>query len=108
MIIREGDIVMCGCGNTGNMGCSGFGFQPCTILLIIVILKNQCLLDTECNPGAKNALTLIFLYWLCGMNRSGSNSCGNMGCGSNNMMCGCGSNSCGCCQRRICCNNRCC
>lgn len=93
---------MFGCGNIGNSGC---GFQPCTILLLIVILKNQCLLDTDCNSSARNALTLIFLYWLC---CSGGNSgCGgfgynrgNAGFGYNNFNSGC------CCRKQCCC--RCC
>ncbi|MEG1142530.1 MAG: hypothetical protein RSE41_08835 [Clostridia bacterium] len=102
MIIRKGDMIMFGCGNTGNMGYSGCGFQPCTILLLILILNNQCLLDTHCNPSAKNALTLIFLFWLCGFNKSGCNSGYNIGCGQN-MGCGCGNNN-----SRCCCKCRCC
>ncbi len=88
--------MMCGCGNIGNSGCS---FQPCTILLLIVILKNQCLLDTECNPSARNALTLIFLYWLCcsgGFGGFGFNR-GNAGFGHNNFNSGC------CCRKQCCC-----
>lgn len=84
---------MCGCGNIGNSGCS---FQPCTILLLIVILKNQCLLDTECNSSARNALTLIFLYWLCCSGGFGFNR-GNAGFGHNNFNSGC------CCRKQCCC-----
>lgn len=49
---------MCGCGN------QRFNFQPCTILLVIAILGNQGLLNDS--PQAKNAITLLLLYWLCG------------------------------------------
>ncbi|EQB88730.1 hypothetical protein J2Z44_002004 [Clostridium punense] len=56
---------MCGCGN------QRFNLEPCTILLVIAILNNLCLLDTQNNPVAKNALTLLFLYWLCGCNGTG-------------------------------------
>lgn len=52
---------MCGCGN------QRFNFEPCTILLVIAILNNLNLLD-PCNPLSKNALTLLFLWWLCGCN----------------------------------------
>ncbi|MFR1710436.1 MAG: hypothetical protein ACLSV2_16240 [Clostridium sp.] len=71
--------------------------QPCTILLIIVILANQGLLDGS--PKSKNALTLLFLYWLCGFNSGcGNNNCGQMMSGScnygsmggNQCSCGCG------------------
>ena len=85
--------MMCGCGNIGNSGC---GFQSCTILLLIVILKNQCLLDTECNSSARNALTLIFLYWLCCSGGFGFNR-GNAGFGYNNFNSGC------CCRKQCCC-----
>jgi hypothetical protein len=96
--------MMCGCGNTGNSGWCGF--QPCTILLLIVILKNQCLLDTECNPSARNALTLIFLFWLCcsgGFGGFGGFGCnrGNFGFDGNSNF-----NSCCCCRKPCCC--RCC
>lgn len=53
---------MCGCNN------QRFNLEPCTILLVIAILNNLGLLDTSCNPVAKNALTLLFLWWLCGRN----------------------------------------
>jgi hypothetical protein len=48
--------------------CGRFNLEPCTILLVIAILNNLCLLDTHNNPVAKNALTLLFLWWLCGSN----------------------------------------
>ncbi|GAA0123039.1 MAG: hypothetical protein KID00_16255 [Clostridium argentinense] len=56
----------CGCGS-GN---KGFCFEPCTIILIILILANQCLLNTrDCEDNSsRNALTLLFLFWLCGCN----------------------------------------
>ncbi len=97
--------MMFGCGNTGN---SGWGFQPCTILLIIVILKNQCLLDTECNSSARNALTLIFLYWLCGF--GGSGNCGFGGFGGNRGSFGfnCNNFNSGCCCKKQCCCKCCC
>ena len=63
----------CGCGN------QRFSFEPCTILLVIAILNNLNLLD-PCNPTSKNALTLLFLYWLCGCN----NRFGNKGQRGNN------------------------
>jgi hypothetical protein len=56
---------MCGCGN------QRFNFEPCTILLVIAILGNQGLLNDS--PQAKNAITLLLLYWLCGCNK-GNNS----------------------------------
>ncbi|WP_346869351.1 hypothetical protein [Clostridium sp. UBA5119] len=62
------------CGYSNNR-CNS---QACTILLIIVILANQGLLDGS--SKSKNALTLLFLYWLCGFNG---------GCGSNNMLGNC-------------------
>jgi hypothetical protein len=52
---------MCGCGN------QRFNFEPCTILLVIAILGNQGLLNDS--PQAKNAITLLLLYWLCGCNK---------------------------------------
>lgn len=51
----------CGCGN------QRFNFEPCTILLVIAILNNLNLLD-PCHQASRNALTLLFLYWLCGCN----------------------------------------
>jgi len=57
---------MCGCGN------QRFNFEPCTILLVIAILNNLNLLD-PCNPLSKNALTLLFLWWLCGCNSGAGN-----------------------------------
>ena len=69
---------MCGCGN------QRFNFQPCTILLVIAILGNQGLLNDS--PAAKNALTLLLLYWLCGCNK------GNQGCEQ---------------QKQCCCKNKC-
>ena len=62
---------MCGCGN------QRFNFEPCTILLVIAILNNLNLLDTHNNPVAKNALTLLFLYWLCGCNGFGNSPYNN-------------------------------
>jgi hypothetical protein len=58
----------CGCGN------QRFCLEPCTILLVIAILNNLNLLD-PCNPTSRNALTLLFLFWLCGCggNRFGRN-----------------------------------
>ncbi|EQB88731.1 hypothetical protein J2Z44_002005 [Clostridium punense] len=64
---------MCGCGN------QRFNFQPCTILLVIAILGNQGLLNDS--PQAKNAITLLLLYWLCGCSNNnnsgvaGTNEC---------------------------------
>jgi len=58
---------MCGCGN------QRFNFQPCTILLVIAILANQGLLSDS--PAAKNALTLLLLYWLCGCNKGNVGGC---------------------------------
>ena len=78
---------MCGCSN--NRGNS----QPCTIILIIVILANQGLLDGSIR--SKNALTLLFLYWLCGFNSGwGNNNWGQM-MGNRRSMCG-NQCSCGC------------
>ncbi|WP_017416713.1 hypothetical protein [Clostridium tunisiense] len=57
---------MCGCGN------QRFNFQPCTILLVIAILGNQGLLNDS--PTAKNALTLLLLYWLCGCNNNNASN----------------------------------
>lgn len=91
--------MMSGCGNIGN---SGFCSSPCIIILLIVILKNQCLLDTECNSSARNALTLVFLFWLCcscgsgGFGGFGGNR-GNFGFGHNNFNSGC------CCRKQCCC-----
>ena len=99
--------MMSGCGNIGN---SGFFCSPCIIILLIVILKNQCLLDTEHNSSARNALTLIFLFWLCcscgsggfgGFGGFGGNR-GNFGSGYNNSF-----NS-GCCCKKQCCCKCCC
>lgn len=75
---------MCGSG-CGNQR---FNFQPCTILLVIAILASQGLLNDS--PSAKNALTLLLLYWLCGCSK---------GCESDR----------GCCKeekRRCCCKKR--
>ncbi|WP_461614818.1 hypothetical protein [Clostridium sp. Marseille-QA1073] len=48
-------------------GNKGFCCDPCTIILIILILSNQCLLNTrDCDDNSsRNALTLLFLFWLC-------------------------------------------
>ncbi len=83
-------------------GCTNNNFQPCTILLIIVILKNQGLLG-DC-PSSKNALTLIFLYWLCGMNKGcGNNNFGQM---QNSQCCNPCCNPC-CCQCKCKCKDKC-
>ncbi len=76
---------MCGFGNNGfgNTGC----FQPCIILLIIVIFKNLDLLDTKCNPNAKTALTLLFLFWICGCNGFGGNFLTSFNQGCNRCCC---------------------
>lgn len=60
---------MCGSG-CGNQR---FNFQPCTILLVIAILGNQGLLNDS--PAAKNALTLLLLYWLCGCSGNREQGC---------------------------------
>lgn len=66
--------------------------SQCIIILIIVIFANQGLLDDS--SRSRNALTLLFLYWLCcGCNNSGQMMLGNCGhrsmCG-NQCSCGCG------------------
>ncbi len=74
---------MCGCGN--NTGSSG-----CTIILIIVILNFLGLLDTKCNPNAKNAITLLLIWWLCGSGRF----FGNNNFRGNGRSCGCNTKCC--------------
>jgi hypothetical protein len=69
-------------------GCSNNGWNSqCIIILIIVIFANQGLLDGS--SRSRNALTLLFLYWLCcGFN----NGCGNYNYGQmygNQCSCGC-------------------
>lgn len=89
------------CGHSNNR-CNS---QPCTILLIIVILANQGLLDNS--PKSKNALTLLFLFWLCGF----GGGCGNRGqCQIGNCNWGSmGRNQCGCgCQCKCTCKCGCC
>lgn len=70
-------------GGCSNNRCN----SQCIIILIIVIFANQGLLDGS--SRSRNALTLLFLYWLCcGFN----NGCGNNNCGSmcgNQCSCGC-------------------
>ncbi|MEG1142529.1 MAG: hypothetical protein RSE41_08830 [Clostridia bacterium] len=102
---------MCGCSN------NKFNSQPCTILLIIVILANQGLLDSS--PKSKNALTLLFLYWLCGFNggcgnnNSGQRQVNNCGCQcgcrceckQSCCKCKCKEKKCKCKRIRVCCNN---
>lgn len=74
---------MFGCGyGSGN---KGFCFNPCTIILIILILSNQCLLNTrDCEDNSsRNALTLLFLFWLCcnkGFGNRGFDCCGEDEC----------------------------
>ncbi len=119
---------MCGCGNNrcGNFGFGNFGFgntgcfQPCTALLVILILSNQGLLDG--GKESRNALTLLFLFWLCGCrggfnnnflpqnscccdNRSGS-SCGcNCGCCCKcKCKCKCKEEKCKCRNIKVCCS----
>ena len=85
---------MFGWGN-GNRGC-GFGCDPCTIILIILIFLNQRLLNTrDCDDNSgRNALTLLFLFWLCCSNgRFGNSGFGNFGFGNF----GFGNNCCCCC-----------
>lgn len=65
-------------------GNCGFGGQPCTIILIIIIFRYLCLLDTDCNPSARNAITLLLLWWLC----SGGCGIGNFGSRNNGSCCG--------------------
>lgn len=65
---------MFGCGNNYG-GCNnGFGGNSCVILLIIAIFYYQGLLNTRnCKDNSsRNALVLLFLFWLC------------CGCGNNN------------------------
>lgn len=92
------------CGYSNNR-CNS---QQCTILLIIVILANQGLLDGS--SKSKNALTLLFLYWLCGFNGGcGSNMLGNCNYGSmcgNQCSCRCGCR-CGCQCKCKCCKCKC-
>ncbi|MEG0308700.1 MAG: hypothetical protein RR891_04320 [Clostridium sp.] len=112
---------MCGCSNNQN------SCQPCTIILIIVILANQGLLDGS--PKSKNALTLLFLYWLCGANRGNGSNCStqmvmptNCGCKPScickpscececkckKSCCKCKEKKCKCKRIKVCCNNTCC
>ena len=100
---------MCGFGNNMGAGTCGINNNPCTIILIIVIFKYLNLLDTECNPNSKNALTLLFLYWLCCNNGVNVNSFlgNNNGCCNNTQSnnCCCNStpsNNC-CCKKVKCC-----
>lgn len=101
---------MCGCGNFNNAGTCGINNNPCTIILIIVIFKYLNLLDTECNPNSKNALTLLFLYWLCCNNGVNCNSF--LGRNSNNNSCcnnSCCNNDCNSCCNKCCCKKvKCC
>lgn len=75
-------------GGCSNNRCN----SQCIIILIIVIFANQGLLDGS--SRSRNALTLLFLYWLCcGFN----NGCGNSNCGlmcGNQCSCGCGCQCC--------------
>ncbi|WP_291578937.1 hypothetical protein [Clostridium sp. UBA6640] len=74
---------------SGNRGC---WCDPCTIILIILILDNQCLLNTrDCDDNSsRNALTLLFLFWLCCSNgRFGGFGFGNQGFGNNFCCCCC-------------------
>lgn len=94
---------MCGCSNNR---CNS---QACTIILIIVIFANQGLLDGS--SKSKNALTLLFLWWLCGFNGGcGCNNSGQMmsgNCGHRSMcgnQCSCG---CGCQCKCKCCKCKC-
>lgn len=91
---------MCGCGFNGR-GCNW-----CSIIIIIVIFRYLGLLDTNCNPNSRNAITLLLLWWLC------SGNCGcNMGNSNVNVpVVPYVNNNCntGCCSQRVCCCNSCC
>jgi len=67
-------------GGCSNNRCN----SQCIIILIIVIFANQGLLDGS--SRSRNALTLLFLYWLCcGFNNgSGNYNSGQMMSGNCN------------------------
>ena len=99
-------------GGCSNNRCN----SQCIIILIIVIFANQGLLDGS--SRSRNALTLLFLYWLCcGFN----NGCGNSNYGQmmsgncnygqmygNQCSCGCGCQCCKCkCKEKKCKEKKC-
>lgn len=86
----------CGCGYGNNN--TGSFCNPIVIILVILVLFYQGLLNTRnCNDNSgRNALTLLFLFWLLGC---GGGCGGNFGFGGNRGCCG-NMTPCICCVRR--------